>query len=64
MTIVDRTFTKKYPDPEHSEAVLSRISDFFDKSAIVILGDPGSGKTTSFVEVGKSMGRSSVYKLT
>ena len=51
MTIVDRTFTKIYPRPEHSEAVLSSISDFFDKSAIVILGDPGSGKTTSFVEV-------------
>lgn len=53
MTIVDRTFTKKYPDPEHSEAILSRISDFFDKSAIVVLGDPGSGKTTSFVEVAR-----------
>jgi hypothetical protein len=51
MTIVDRTFTKIYPRPEHSEAVLSHISDFFDKSAIVVLGDPGSGKTTSFVEV-------------
>jgi len=53
MTIVDRTFTKKHPDPEHSEALLSRISDFFDKSAIVVLGDPGSGKTTSFVEVAR-----------
>jgi hypothetical protein len=50
MTIVDRTFTKIYPNPEPSEAVLLRISDFFDKSAIVVLGDPGSGKTTSFEE--------------
>ncbi|MBW2739107.1 MAG: hypothetical protein JRE64_09735, partial [Deltaproteobacteria bacterium] len=53
MTIVDRTFTKIYPQPEHSETIFSRISDYFDKSAIVVLGDPGSGKTTSFVEVGK-----------
>ena len=53
MTIVDRTFTKIDPRPEHSKAVLSRISDFFDKSAIVVLGDPGSGKTTSFEEVAK-----------
>lgn len=63
MTIVDRTFTKIYPHPEHSEAVLSRISDFFDKSAIVILGDPGSGKTTSFVEVAKIEPNAKYFKI-
>jgi hypothetical protein len=63
MTIVDRTFTKIYPHPEHGEAVLSRISDFFDKSAIVVLGDPGSGKTTSFVEVARIEPNAEYFKI-
>jgi len=63
MTIVDRTFTKIYPQPEPSEAVLSRISDFFDKSAIVVLGDPGSGKTTSFEEVAKIEPNAEYFKI-
>lgn len=46
MKVVARTFTQIAP--ESFEARPNPLSTYYDKSALVILGEPGAGKTTSF----------------
>jgi hypothetical protein len=53
MQIVDRLFTQIGPKPKSNEEATKPLSAFFDKPAIVLLGDPGSGKTTSFINSAK-----------
>jgi hypothetical protein len=48
MPIVDRVFAQLQPKPEDTESVPQQLSHYFSHPAIVVLGDPGSGKSTSF----------------
>ncbi len=50
MTIVPRKFTELNPTPAGTFSVALPLSAFLDRSAMVVLGDPGMGKTTSFEE--------------
>lgn len=58
--IVPRTCTALVPgrsNPENSRP----LSDFRDESAYVLLGDPGSGKTTAFLTERTELGPETVY---
>jgi hypothetical protein len=48
MTTVDRLFTQLAPATETGTSAPRRLADFDGAAAIVLLGDPGSGKTTCF----------------
>ena len=48
MPIVDRFFAQVQPEPEDSESAPQPLSHYYSHPAVVVLGDPGSGKSTSF----------------
>jgi len=48
MAIVDRKFRQQSPDPQSEVIYPKPLCDFFECDALVVLGDPGAGKTTSF----------------
>lgn len=48
MKIVDRKFLQQSPDPQDDTLHPKPLCDFFDCAALVVLGDPGAGKSTSF----------------
>ncbi|HMO50553.1 MAG TPA: hypothetical protein PKE26_00305 [Kiritimatiellia bacterium] len=48
MKFVTRTVQQIYPEPEYEESRRRSFTDYLDASAIVLLGDPGIGKTTEF----------------
>ena len=51
MPFVERLFTQIQPPTEDQES--KPFSVFFDKSAVIVLGDPGAGKTTSLREAAR-----------
>ena len=48
MTIVDRKFLQQFPNPQDEILHPKPLCAFFDCDALVVLGDPGAGKSTSF----------------
>jgi hypothetical protein len=48
MPIVDRFFAQLQPEPEGSGSAPQPLSHYYSHPAVVVLGDPGSGKSTSF----------------
>lgn len=56
MRIADRLFTQIRPKISYDEDATKSLSAFFNKPAIVVLGDPGSGKTTSFLNAAETEG--------
>ena len=48
MPIVDRFFAQLQPEPEGSESTPQPLSYYYSHPAVIVLGDPGSGKSTSF----------------
>lgn len=48
MLIVERYFTQMHPEPERLGDSPKPLLEYCTHPAIVVLGDPGSGKTTSF----------------
>ena len=48
MPIVERVFSQVHPVIENQEFL--PLSAFWGNPAVVVLGDPGAGKTTSFKE--------------
>jgi hypothetical protein len=48
MPIVDRFFAQLQPEPEGSKIAPQPLSHYYSHPAVVVLGDPGSGKSTSF----------------
>lgn len=54
MTIVERLFTEIKREQVHEYEAPKPLSTYFGKPAIVVLGDPGAGKTTSFNEAVKA----------
>ena len=53
MPIVDRLFAQMQPEPEDPESAPQPLSRYYSNTAIIVLGDPGSGKTTSFSQSAK-----------
>ncbi len=54
MPIVERLFTEIKLDRAHEYEPPKPLSAYFGRPAIVVLGDPGAGKTTSFEEAAKA----------
>ncbi len=54
MPIVERLFTEIKPEREHEYDAPKPLSAYFGRPAIVVLGDPGAGKTTSFKKAAKA----------
>lgn len=54
MPIVDRRFSQLHPIPTYEPNAPKELPLFFDKPALVILGDPGMGKTTSFEQAAQA----------
>lgn len=48
MIIVTRHFCQQSPEPQGNAIHSKPLCDFFDNDALVVLGDPGAGKTISF----------------
>ena len=48
MTIVDRKFSQQFPDPQGEAIYPKPLCEFFGCDALIVLGDPGAGKTTTF----------------
>jgi len=48
MIIVDRKFLQQTPNTQDDVLHPKPLYDFFDCDALVVLGDPGAGKSTSF----------------
>src|SRR5574337_790840 len=53
MPIVERLFTEIKVDRTYEYEAPKPFSAYFGRPAIVVLGDPGAGKTTSFTEAAK-----------
>lgn len=56
--LIERTATNR---TDGSAAVSRKLSDWRHLDAYVLLGEPGSGKSTAFVEEAKAMGLSAVF---
>ena len=48
MPIVDRFFAQLQPESEGSKSAPQPLSHYYSHPGVVVLGDPGSGKSTSF----------------
>ena len=48
MTIVDRKFLQQSPNLQGEILHPKSLCNFFDCDALIVLGDPGAGKSTSF----------------
>jgi hypothetical protein len=53
MTIVDRTFLQRIPEPGSSTNAPKPFRDYWCHDALVVLGDPGAGKTECFKAAAK-----------
>ena len=62
-TLVERTCTEIYQDPRHGtiSGDSKPLSGFRHEPALVLLGDPGTGKTTEFQQECKALGSAAEY---
>lgn len=54
LRIVARRFSEKLPDGEKRQPRVGPLADFRCEGALVVLGEPGSGKTTAFEEAARN----------
>jgi hypothetical protein len=54
MKLVERSFRQIDPLPGSDNRSPRPLSSYFSHSALVVLGDPGAGKTTAFQEAGRA----------
>jgi hypothetical protein len=54
MVVVERLFRPSGSSLPHDDASPRPLSNFFNKPAVVVLGEPGAGKTTSFQQATKA----------